>query len=230
MSTIGLIVAGGSGERFGGDIPKQYRLVAGRPLLSWTLSRFERAASIDRVVIVAAEDFLLHVHKSIVEAYGFEKVFKIVPGGVTRTESVWRGLQALPLSTSYVAVHDGVRPLVKPGDIDRVMEEAQKQRAAILARPAADTVKRARENMVISTLDRANLFLAETPQAFQFDLLKEAYNTAVQTGQEFTDDAAVVEAIGFMVRLVISSAANPKLTTAEDLDYMEMILERESRE
>jgi 2-C-methyl-D-erythritol 4-phosphate cytidylyltransferase len=230
MSNIAIIVAGGSGERFGGDIPKQYRLAADRPLMTWTIARFEKAASIDRIVIVAGEDYLLHVTNTVINPYGFQKVFKIVPGGATRPESVLKGLESLPLATKYVAIHDAVRPLVKPADIDAVMNEAQIHRAAILARPASDTVKRAREGLIYATLDRDNLYLAETPQAFQYDLIREAYIKGMESGLKATDDAAMVEALGFKVRLVLSSGANPKLTTADDLAFIEMMLERNSHE
>jgi 2-C-methyl-D-erythritol 4-phosphate cytidylyltransferase len=230
VKTVALIVAGGSGERFGGDIPKQYRPVAGRPLLAWTIARFEAAQSIDEIVIVAAEDFLLHVNNAVVNPYGFEKVSKIVPGGTTRAESVMRGLEALALSTSYVAVHDAVRPLVKPSDIDLVVEEARLHRAAVLGRPVTETVKRAKEGMVFATLDRSNLFMAETPQAFQYDLLMEAYRSGLTSNKDATDDAAMVERLGFKVKLVVSNGPNPKLTTATDMEYIKMILERESGE
>jgi 2-C-methyl-D-erythritol 4-phosphate cytidylyltransferase len=228
MSTIALIVAGGSGKRHGGDIPKQYKLVAGRPLMSWTISRFEEAASIDRIVIVVGEEYLLHVNNTVVDPYGFEKVFKIVPGGATRAESVLKGLESLPLATSYVVIHDAVRPLVTPGDIDKVMQEAKEHRAAVLGRPVAETVKRAKGGMILATIDRSNLFLAETPQAFQYDLIKEAYVKEKEKGLKATDDAAVVEAMGFMVKLVPSSGVNPKLTTPDDMAFIEMMLEREN--
>jgi len=227
MSTIALIVAGGAGDRFGGDIPKQYRLVAGRPLMSWTIARFEDAAAIDRIVIVAAEEYLLHVNNSVVNPYGFKKVLKIVPGGRTRGESVLRGIEAVPLATSYLAIHDAVRPLVRPSDIDLVVEEAKKNRAAVLGRPVSDTVKRARDGLILATLDRTNLFLAETPQVFQYDLVKEAYLAGKQSGLDATDDAALVEALGFMVKLVPSSGPNPKLTTPDDMEFIRMMLERE---
>jgi len=229
MKATAIIVAGGSGERFGGEPPKQYQLVAGRPLLSWTVSRFEQAVSIDRIVIVAGEDFLLYVNNQVVNPYGFSKVAKIVPGGATRGESVKRGIDSLPMSTPYVAIHDGVRPLVKPADIDAVVAEAQKHRAAILAAPVTDTVKRAKDGLILATLDRRNLFLAQTPQAFQYDLIKEAYQKGNQEGLEGTDDAVMVEAIGFMVTLVPATGPNPKLTRPEDLEYITMILERENR-
>lgn len=228
MKTVALIVAGGSGERFGGAIPKQYQVIAGRPLLAWTISRFEAAATIDQIVVVAAEDYLLHVNNVVVSPFGFAKVMKIVPGGASREESVRRGLESLPLSTGYVAVHDAVRPLVKPADIDAVVQEAQLHRAAILGRPATDTVKRVREGMIFATLDRANLYLAETPQVFQYDLLKEALQQKGAILSRATDDAALVEAMGFMVKLVLSTGPNPKLTGAEDVEFIRMMLEKES--
>jgi len=230
MKTIALIVAGGIGERYGGDIPKQYRRVAGRPVLSWTVSRFEAAPTIDQIIIVAAEDYLLHVNNAVIEPYGFSKVTKIVPGGRTRSESVWLGLQSLPVSTSYVAVHDAVRPLVKVEDIDAVVHEARAHRAAILGRPAAETVKRARDGMILATLDRDSLYLAETPQAFQYDLIMEAYRNGIESDVDATDDAAMVEKLGFMVRMVLSTGPNPKLTTAAESDFITMCLEKENHE
>lgn len=228
MKTIAVIVAGGGGQRFGGDVPKQYRLIAGRPLLSWTIDRFEKAVGIDQIVIVAAEDYLLHVNNSIVEPFGFKKVFKIAPGGETRAESVLKGILALPLSTSFVAIHDAARPLVKSADIDNVIEVAQKHRAAILGRPMADTVKRVREGMIIATIDRENLYRSETPQVFQYDLIKEAYQKALESETVPTDDASAVEALGFMVRMVEPTGPNPKVTVPEDLDLAARMLEGET--
>ncbi|MEZ5359510.1 MAG: 2-C-methyl-D-erythritol 4-phosphate cytidylyltransferase [Candidatus Zixiibacteriota bacterium] len=226
--TIAIIVAGGVGERFGGDIPKQYQLIAGRPLLAWTIERFERSKLIDEIAIVTAEDYLLYVNNQIVNKYEFKKVVKIVPGGQNRTESVYKGLESLPLSTGFVAVHDAVRPLVKSGDIDAVVAEAQAHRAAILGRPVSETVKRVRDAMILATVDRDNLFLAETPQVFQYDLLKEAYKKGMAENRPMTDDAAMVEAYGFKVKLVQSTGPNPKLTTQDDWDFIRMMLERES--
>ena len=230
METTALIVAGGEGLRFGGDIPKQYQLIAGRPLLSWTVSRFEAASTIDDIVIVCAEEYLLHVNNSVVNPYEFKKVSKIVPGGENRTESVSRGLKALPITTGYVAIHDAVRPMVTPSDIDLVVLEARNNRAAILGHPIADTLKRVREHMIIATVERANLFLAETPQVFQFDLIKEAYDKAAAEGRVSTDDASLLEAIGFMVKLIPSTGTNPKMTTTDDLEFIRYYFERESGE
>jgi 2-C-methyl-D-erythritol 4-phosphate cytidylyltransferase len=228
MKTIALIVAGGSGERYGSDIPKQYQLVAGRQLLAWTISRFEQASTIDQIAIVVAEDYLLYVNNQIVDPYGFNKVLKIVPGGESRAESVLKGIESLPISTSFVAIHDGVRPLVKSSDVDLTVLEARNHRAAILGRPVSDTIKRVRADMIMATVDRSNLFLAETPQVFQYDLIKEAYLKGMKSGIIATDDAAYVEALGFMVKLVPSTGPNPKLTSPDDIDFIRMTLEREA--
>lgn len=225
---MALIVAGGSGQRYGGDTPKQYQVVAGRPLLSWTISRFEQATAVDQIAIVTAEEYLIYVNNCVVNPYGFTKVLKIVPGGATRAESVWRGIQSLPISTSYVAIHDAVRPLVKPSDIDRVVREAGLHRAAILGRPVTDTIKRSKEDMILATVDRTHLFLAETPQVFQYDLIKEAYSKCAKDKISITDDASAVERLGFSVRLVCPTGPNPKLTRPDDLSYITIMLEKEN--
>jgi 2-C-methyl-D-erythritol 4-phosphate cytidylyltransferase len=229
MKTTALIVAGGSSTRFGGDIPKQYRSVCGRPLLAWTVSRFEAAKSIDNVVIVAAEEYLLYISEKIVDQFAFAKVSKIVVGGETRAESVHKGLAALPISTGYVAIHDAARPLVAPADIDRVVQAAIKERAAIMAAPITDTVKRAQEGFILATLDRSRLYGAQTPQVFQYDLIMEAYRRAAGTDMSsFTDDASLVEALGFKVRVVEPTTYNLKVTKPEDLALVESLLKKEN--
>ncbi|MBD3401784.1 2-C-methyl-D-erythritol 4-phosphate cytidylyltransferase, partial [candidate division GN15 bacterium] len=176
MNTYALIVAAGKSVRFGGDVPKQFRQVCGRPLLSWTISRFEQASEIDKIVIVASEEHAPFVADRVVDEYGFMKVEKIVTGGETRQLSVAKGLQSLPSSTSLVAIHDGARPLVRPDDVDRVVAAARSDGCAMLAAPVTDTVKRGREGLVMATLDRSNLHLAQTPQAFLFDLIRRAHD------------------------------------------------------
>lgn len=229
MKTIALIVAAGHSTRFGGIIPKQFRDLHGRPLLAWTISRFEAASSISQIVVVVAEEHLLYTSQHVVDPYGFSKVFKIVIGGETRRESVLRGLNSLPISTQYVAIHDGARPLVTPADIDRVVATAIADRAAMLAVPATDTVKRVRDQFVLGTLERDSLYLAQTPQVFQYDLIIEAHR-AVPPENSVTDDAALVEARGFKVKVVEPRSPNPKVTTPEDFAYVDMLLKREEHD
>ncbi len=229
MKTHAIIVAAGQSQRLAGAVPKQFRDICGRPMLSWTISRFESAASIERIVVVVAEEHLLYVSQRIIDPYGFSKVQKIVIGGATRRESVFKGLKALPLSTQFVAIHDGARPLVTPVDINRVVDVAFKDKAAMLATPASDTVKRVRDGFILGTLDRDSLYLAQTPQVFQYDLIMAAH-TETDGSIAVTDDAALVESRGFKVRVVEPRTPNIKVTTPDDLLIAEALLRREERE
>jgi len=235
MKTCALIVAAGASRRLGGVVPKQFREVCGRPLLSWTIGRFEIAASIDEIVVVVAEEHLLYAGEKAVDPYGFGKVTKIVPGGECRRESVLKGLERLPISTGLVAIHDGARPLVSPDDIDRVVAMAATENAAILAARATDTVKRAEQGYIFATLDRESLFLAQTPQVFGYDLIIAAHRELAGQPDDademgFTDDASLIEARGFKVRIVESEHPNMKITTTEDLRTAELLLKRETDE
>ncbi len=223
MKTVALIVAAGKGIRFGGEVPKQFRNLHRRPLLAWTIQQFEKATAVDKIVIVVAEDFLLYTNEKIANIFNFSKLTKIVVGGETRVESVRRGLESLPISTSFVAIHDGARPAVNHDDINRVIAAAQSERAAILARPISDTVKRVESGYIISTLDRSKLYQAETPQAFQYDIIMEAHKNNVGS-TDATDDAFLVERSGFKVKTVIPERPNPKITSEDDLKLAEFLL------
>lgn len=227
MKTTALIVAAGRGIRFGGKTPKQFRSIGERPLLGWTVRQFEKAKLIDDIVVVVSEDFLLYTNEKIGHSGTNSKLTKIVAGGATRRQSVLKGLRSLPISTSFVAIHDGARPIVYATDIDRVVEMAQKERAAILARPITDTVKRGEIGFILSTLDRSRLFLAETPQVFQYDLILKAHNNA-SAKDTTTDDATLVEALGFKVKIVVPEKPNIKVTDENDLKIARMFLEEES--
>jgi len=229
MNVYAIIVAAGRSERCSGAVPKQFRPVCGQPLLAWTIRRFEKASGIDKIVVVVAEENLLYNNSQVVDPYGFSKVIKIVPGGETRADSVLKGLKSLPVSTRLVAIHDGARPIVTPDDIDRVVTLAQKERAAMLARPATDTVKRVRDGYILSTLERESLYYAQTPQAFQYDLILSAHEKRDE-GNSITDDAILVEAQGFKVRVVEPENSNMKVTTPDDLVMVEAILKGETCE
>ncbi len=232
MKTVALIVAAGRSARFAGDIPKQFREVCGKPVLSWSISRLEAAKSIDEIVLVVAEEYLLHVTRQVVDPYGFTKVGRVIVGGETRRESVMKGLEALSITTDFVAIHDGARPLVKPQDVDRVVSAAFDDRAAILASPAVDTIKRARQGFILSTLERDSLYMAQTPQVFQYDLIKEAHIQHAKDNPDvaITDDASLIEARGFKVRVVEPTGPNFKVTTTDDLTVAETILKGEGRD
>jgi len=201
-------------------------------MLSWSIDSFEKSTSIDEIVLVVAEDYMLHTTQKVVDPYNFTKVKKVVPGGNTRARSVLNGLKALPPATDFVAIHDGARPLVSVKDIDRVVEIAIKEKAAILATGVADTIKRVKESFVISTLDRDTLCLAQTPQVFQYGLILQAHQELAEKEPEttVTDDASLMEKRGFKVRAVEPTSPNFKITTADDLIVAEAILKGRTNE
>jgi 2-C-methyl-D-erythritol 4-phosphate cytidylyltransferase len=229
MNTYAVIVAAGKSVRFGGGTPKQFAEICGRPLLSWTISRFEKAASIDAIVLVVAEESLVHAGENIVDRYDFQKVRKVVAGGATRRESVLNGLNSLPNTTELVAIHDGARPLVKPVDIDRVVETAASEGAAMLAVCATDTVKRVKDGIIEGTVDRDSLYLAQTPQVFRYERILSAHHKA-DPNVIITDDASLLEVNGVKVHIVEPTGTNLKVTTADDMLIVEALLEREKHD
>jgi len=140
-----------------------------------------------------------------------------------------KGLESLPIATDYVAIHDGARPLVAAVDIDRVVEAAITERAALLAVQATDTIKHAKDGYVLSTLERDALYQAQTPQVFQYDLIVAFHKEAAENHHknQITDDASLVEARGFKVKVVEPMCPNIKVTTRDDLVMLEALLTRE---
>ena len=222
---VAIIVAAGRGSRAGGGQSKQFREISGIPIIIHTLSRFERCETIEGSVVVLPEGDR-EAFPALAGRYGLGKVLSAVAGGETRAESVWRGLEALRgLSVEVVAVHDGVRPFVTPEEIDRTVREARASGAAILAVPVTDTIKEAEGARVLRTLERARLWRAQTPQCFRHDLLRRAYELAVSSGLDATDDSALVERLGATVRIVEGGAHNIKITTPQDFAVAEVIVQ-----
>jgi len=221
---IAIIAAAGAGTRMASDRPKQFLLLAGTPVIIHTLKVFEQCESINEIVVVlpAAESagFL-----SLAGKYGLRKVARVVPGGVTRADSVKRGLLAIRAATAeIVAVHDGVRPFVTVEEIDSVVSAAQTDGAAILVAPVTDTIKQVTDQRAVQTLDRGGLRRALTPQCFRYDVLRRAYETADVTDPSVTDESVLVEKLGIPVSIVEGSPRNIKVTTAEDLLIAHAIL------
>jgi 2-C-methyl-D-erythritol 4-phosphate cytidylyltransferase len=226
MKTIALITAAGKGQRMQSPTPKQYLALGGKPILAQTLQVFEDCSAIDGIYIIVPQDQLVMVQKEIVEKYHFKKVLKLVRGGRMRQYSVWNGLNAISAGCSIVVVHDGVRPLISPKLIAQSIEAAQKSGAAVVAVLARDTVKRAAVGKKIQTLPREEIWLAQTPQTFQFPLLMKAYQKAHQDAILGTDDAFLVERLGHPITLVIGDHSNIKITTPEDLVLAEALFPR----
>lgn len=219
LKTIALIAAAGQGRRMGAELNKQYLPLLDRPVLAHTLRVFEEHPLIDALVVVVAQDEVKLCQKEVVQAFGFNKVLKIVVGGAERQDSVYQGLISLPEECEMVVVHDGARPLITPQIISDVIKDAQSSKASLVAVPVKDTIKKVDpEGYVAETLKREELFSAQTPQVFSKDLLLWAYRKALAQGVIATDDASLVERLGVRVGVVLGSYENIKLTTPEDLE------------
>ncbi len=207
----------------GGEQAKQFRELCGIPVIIHTLKRFEQCQTIgETIVVVPANDVAGFLEQA--EKYAIGKLARVVAGGATRVETVWRGLRAVRAATAeIVAVHDGVRPFVTPEEIDRTVREAAEHGAAILATRAIDTIKEAAGGRVTRTLERARLWHAQTPQCFRYDLLRHAYQQALTEELEATDDSALVERLGATVSIVEGSARNIKITSPQDIALAEAL-------
>jgi 2-C-methyl-D-erythritol 4-phosphate cytidylyltransferase / 2-C-methyl-D-erythritol 2,4-cyclodiphosphate synthase len=219
QSVYALVVAAGRGSRFGGDVPKQYLPLGGAMVLRHAVAALARHRRVTGVLVaIRPEDRALFD-----DAVAGLPVLPPVAGGATRQDSVRLGLEALaPYRPRHVLIHDGARPFPDAALIDRVIQALDEAPAAIPCLPLRDTIKRAERGTIRSTVDRSELWRAQTPQGFQFDQILAAHHAAA--GTELTDDSAVAEAAGLSPRLVVGSEDNLKVTTTEDLAAAERLI------
>lgn len=221
-----VIVAAGSASRMGG-IDKVMAPLRGEPVILRTVRAFQETDAIREIVIVTREDLIMPVSDLCA---GLDKVKAVVVGGGSRQESVWLGLNALSKGMELAAIQDGARPLVTPALIDRTVRAAHSYGAAAPAIPVKDTIKVEKSGLIESTPDRSTLRAVQTPQVFDFDLLRGALQKARNDGAEVTDDCSAVERLGKEVYLTAGWRENIKITTPEDLTIAEALLrERENR-
>jgi len=221
---IAIIAAAGTGSRMASDRPKQFLHLAGTPIIFHTLKPFELCDSIHEVIVVLpaeeSANFLAAAGKQ-----GLRKLSRVVPGGVTRADSVKRGLAAIRAATAeIVAVHDGVRPFVTVEEIENTIAAARVSGAAILTTPVTDTIKLVADGVVSRTLDRGQLRQALTPQCFRYELLRRAYEQVDVNDPALTDESVLVERLGEKVTVVAGSPRNIKITTSRDLFIAESFL------
>ena len=222
LKTCGaVIVAAGSASRMGG-IDKVMAQLQGEPMIVRTVRTFQDCDAISEIVIVTRPDLILPITGL---TRSMTKVKAVVAGGKSRQESVNLGLNALSDKVKLAAIQDGARPLITWQVIDRVVRAAHTHGAAIPCVPVKDTIKIGNGGVVKATPDRATLFAAQTPQVFDFDLLRAALKKAEQDGAEVTDDASAVEHLGMAVKIVEGNERNIKVTTPMDLKIAEMLLE-----
>ena len=225
-----VIPAGGFGRRMGCSTPKQFLRLDGIPVLVHTLRVFDSSPLIHEICLVIPRGMEDRCRTELIEPYGLTKVIRIVPGGETRQESVYQGLLKTSPDVVRVVVHDGVRPLLSAELLGRVIEAGKEKAGAVAAIPLKDTPKYVGEDgFILSTPDRARLHLAQTPQVFSRKILMEAYQKAYADGVNSTDDSALVERLGYPVRIVEGGWDNIKITTVEDLHLAEKILELRRR-
>ncbi|MFP8881062.1 MAG: 2-C-methyl-D-erythritol 4-phosphate cytidylyltransferase [Myxococcota bacterium] len=221
MSVAALVLAAGRGERLGATVPKAFAGLAGRPLLVHALEALAASQSLDRLLPVVARADLGRFSALSDSLDAIDGVMAPVIGGDQRQDSVRAGLAALPADVEWVAVHDAARPLVRPGDVDRVVAAARQYGAAILGLPVRDTIKRVRDGRIRETPPRAECYAAQTPQVFRVELLREALEKAAAERFQGTDDAELVERLGVAVALVDGDASNLKVTDSNDLKTAE---------
>jgi 2-C-methyl-D-erythritol 4-phosphate cytidylyltransferase len=220
---IAIIVAAGSGTRFGDVKPKQFLEVGGKPILIHTLEKFEHCPLISEIVLVIAADQLTNYRQAATK-YHLRKVSKIIFGGKTRAESVYKGFSVIDSATAeIIAVHDGARPFVSCQEITATIEKAQQTGAACLVAPVTDTIKEVSDGKIVGTIERTKLRRALTPQAFHYEILRNAFFGA-DLSESATDECFLVEQLGFKISVVEGSVRNIKITTREDMAVAENFL------
>ena len=228
---VAIVLSAGRGSRMNTDVAKQYLILQGVPVICHTLKAFEES-KIDEVILVTAACDAALVKADIVEKYGFSKVKKIVAGGAERVDSVYEGLKAA--DADYIHIHDGARCLITPELIERMMSGAEKYKAAVMAVPAKDTIRQAdAEGYGEKCLDRSILWAMQTPQSFEYTLIRAAFDKMYATDGpvKITDDVMVLEQYGNKsARLVEGSYENLKITTPEDLIMAQAILDNRAQE
>ncbi len=217
-----IIVAAGTGSRFGGETPKQFLEIGGKPLLVHAIGRFESSSEIKAIVVVLAHDRVTE-YSEYLRGSGITKLRAVVAGGATRAASVQNGLHAIDWNCPVVAVHDGARPLVTADEIDRTVRAAAEHGAACLATTVTDTIKEVSDGLIEGTIDRATLRRALTPQAFRKEILEMAFS-GVDLSESVTDECFLVERIGIEIAVVEGSPRNIKVTTPDDLRIAELFL------
>lgn len=225
-----VIVAAGSGKRMGTQVSKQFLNLKGRPLLAYTLDVFQASQRIDEIILVVSHDMTDYVQREFVEKYGYSKVSRLVIGGAQRYESVYAGLLAC-VDTDYVFIHDGVRPFVTEDIIERGYQTVRKYGAAVCAVQAKDTIKIVNEKGIVTeTPVRSKVWSVQTPQIFQYDVIRKAYDMLQMFDKDgITDDAMVLEEMGNTeVHVFKGDYFNIKITTPEDLDIAERFLEKKA--
>lgn len=219
-----IIVAAGTGSRMKANINKQFIKLNDKEIITYTIEKFYNNKNINDIVIVVKEDEVEFFKKEILVKYNFNNI-KIAYGGKERQDSVYNGIKVLDKNCKYVLVHDGARPFVNEDIINRSLEEVQKYKSVVVGVPVKDTIKVVNNNnYIVDTPNRSTLWSVQTPQTFDYSVIKMAYEDAFDNNFYGTDDAMLVERIGYTVKMIYGSYNNIKVTTTEDIDIGIQIL------
>ncbi len=232
MPTQAIIAAAGRGKRIGAGSSKVFLTLLNKPMLYYTIKAFQDCNAVDSIILVTQKEDIEKIN-NIKNSNNFQKIKNIVIGGIERQDSVYNGLMAIKNAgnvneNDIILVHNGSNPLVKEKEIIECIENAKQYGAAVAGFPVKDTLKEAKENIIIRTIDRADLWQMQTPQAIKYGLLMKAFENAKNKNLKFTDDVALVEALGQKVKIIRCSNENIKITTPEDLAIAEGILRMKS--
>ena len=225
VEIVALIAAAGRGIRMGGEVEKQFMLLGKKPLLVHALEHFQELSEVNQVIVSAPEERVEYCEREIVGRFGLSKVVAIVPGGEVRQESIYRALGRVSPTADLVVTHDAARPFLFEDVLARTIATARTCGAAVAAIPESDTVKEVNpDGAILRTVDRRLLWRAQTPQAFAWEVLQEAFSRARADGYVATDEAELVERAGYEVRVVPGSRWNIKVTTPEDMELAKLLL------
>ena len=226
MSVLAIIPAAGTGIRMGGATPKQFLSLEGVPIFVHTLRKFAASEAIDEIFLGVRPEEMDRASKEIATE-NFAKAVRLVAGGASRQETVARCLDQAPPETDVVVVHDAVRPFVELAMIRQIVDAARKDGAAILGIPSVDTVKKVERQTITGTIPRERIVLAQTPQAFRYTLLRQAFDRALAEGYYGTDESSLVEHDGHEVKVLMGSDRNIKITKPSDLPLARLYIAQE---
>lgn len=226
LRTAAIIVAAGKGARLGTKVPKQFLKIKGKPLLYYTIEKFQKCSAVDDIILVTPNEQLDETLQNVINNQTFSKVRKIVAGGNERYHSVYNGLRAVDKQTDIAVIHDGVRPFISISIIEQAILLCIECGAVVVAVPVKDTIKEIKNGIISHSLRRTSLWAIQTPQVFKYSLILEAYNNLEKNhGSEVTDDAMLVESLGYPVKILKGKYSNIKVTSWDDFEWARFVLE-----
>ena len=229
MKNAAIIVAGGLGHRMKSSLPKQFMLLGGKPVLQWSLECFNKVKSVEKIVLVLPKDWI-EEGKKYISTFKPEKDFVIVAGGELRQDSVRNGLNAVEEGFDFIAVHDAARPGIVPDLVEKGFEMAIEKGNAIFAVPSYDTLAVVKDGMIVDNADRNLIYRVQTPQIFDYKSLQKALEMAKYENVIGTDEATLVRRLGKQVYIILGNEKMSKITTSEDLEVAELLLNKRKQQ